>query len=209
MRAARGFVLPAMLLAFAVVAALLAVDVHRWGRALTAGDAVYAATPQKASWASSSWLPADPAARLLAFSDDVEARRALQLYLATAHRRGRLDNAVDVAADRARTEAALAAVAQGGDAPRSAQARTLLGILTFQDFARGGGGGDAGQAEAAVSYFDAALRSDPTSDAARFDLELALRALAARGVRVGPGSGTATGATGRKGAGGGLPGRGY
>lgn len=209
MKAARGFLLPAVFLAVAVVAALLAVDVHRWGRTLTTGDAVYTATPRKASWQTSTVLPADPAARLLALSDDLAARRALQLFLATAHRRARLDNAVDVAADRARTEAALTAVAQGGDARRSAQARTLLGILTFQDFARGGGGADAGQAEAAVSYFDAAVRSDPTSDAARFDLELALRALAARGVRVGPGSGTATGATGRKGAGGGLPGRGY
>jgi sulfur transfer complex TusBCD TusB component (DsrH family) len=207
MRAARGFVLPAVLLAVATVAALLAVDVHRWDRALTEGDAVYAATPQRASWQTSTVLPADPAERLLALSDDIAARGALQLFLATAHRRARLDNAVDVAADRARTETALAAVAQSGGAPRSAQARTLLGILTFEDFARGGD--DAGQAEAAISYFDAAVRSDPTSEAASFDLELALRALAARGVRVGPGSGTATSATGRKGAGGGLPGRGY
>src|SRR5207342_3221536 len=107
-----------------------------------------------------------------------------------------------------RAETALAAVTQSGGAARSAQARTLLGILTFEDFARGGGG-DAGQAEAAIAYFDGAVRSEPSSDAARFDLELALRALAARGVRVGPGSGSGTGSTGRRGAGGGLPGRGY
>ena len=208
MRTARGFVLPVVLLALAVVVAALAVDVHRWGRAMAEGDAAYAATPQRASWHTSTLLPADPAARVLALPDDIAARRALQRYLAAAHRRARLDNAIDVAADRARAETALAAVAQSGDAVRSAQARTLLGILTFEDFARGGGG-DAGQAEAAVAYFDGAVRSDPSSDAARFDLELALRALAARGVRVGPGSGSGTGSTGRRGAGGGLPGRGY
>jgi hypothetical protein len=200
--------LPALLAAAALVVTALALDVHRWEEAMAQGDATYSAAPRKASWHASSLLPADPAARLLGVADDVAARRALQGYLAVAHRRARLDNAIDVAADRAGAETALAGVAQSGDRARAAQAQTLLGILTFQDFARGGSD-VGGQAEAAVAYFDGAVRSDPSSDAARFDLELALRALAARGVRVGPGSGTGTGSTGRRGAGGGLPGRGY
>jgi hypothetical protein len=208
MSTARGFALPAVLLTVALVVAALALDVHGWEDAMKRGDQAYSTTPRKASWRASSRLPSDPAARLLGLSDDVAARRALQRYLAVANRRARLDNAIDVAASRAAAETALAAVAQGGDAARSAQARTLLGILTFQDFARGGSD-VGGQAEAAVAYFDGAVRTDPSSDAARFDLELALRALAAHGVRIGPGSGTGTGSTGHRGAGGGLPGRGY
>jgi hypothetical protein len=208
MSTARGFAVPLLLLAVALVVSALAIDVHGWDEAVKRGDGVYATTPRKASWHASSWLPNDPAARLLGVSDDVAARRALQRYLTVAHRRARLDNAIDVAADRASAETALASVALSGGAARSAQARTLLGILTFQDFARGGSD-VGGQAEAAVAYFDGAVRTDPSSGAARFDLELALRALAARGVRVGPGSGTGTGSTGHRGAGGGLPGRGY
>jgi hypothetical protein len=208
MRAARGFAAPALLLALAIVTAVLAGDVYRWGQAMSEGDALYSTSPQAASWHASTLLPSDPAKRLLAISDDLAARRALQRFRATAYRRARLDNAVDVAGDRAETETALAGVAQNGDAARSSQARTLLGILTFGDFARGGGN-DVGQADAAVAYFDGAVRGDPSNTAARFDLELALRALAARGLRVGPGSGNATGSTGHRGAGGGVPGRGY
>jgi hypothetical protein len=207
-KAARGFVVPAIVLAIAVFVALLAADVRSRGDALSSGDALLSATPATASWRGSSRLPAGLAEELLAIDDDLAARRALQRFRATAFRRGRLDNAIDVAADRAETEAALAAVARSSDAAKATQARTLLGVLTFSDFARGGGK-SAGQAEAAIAYFDGAVRIDPSNEAAKYDLELALRALAARGVRVGQGSGGATGSTGRKGAGGGIPGRGY
>lgn len=209
MRAARGFVLPAILLAAAVVVALLALDVHAWSDAMHAGDARYTEAPRSASWTARSLLPFDAGRRLLGVGDDIAARRALQRYEAAVSRRARLDDAGDVAAARAEAEIDLGTVARSSDAARSAQALTLLGILGFGDFARGGGGSDVGSAEAAVASFDAAVRTDPSSEAARFDLELALRALAARGVRVGPGSGNATGSTGRRGAGGGLPGRGY
>lgn len=207
MNSARGFVVPALLLAIAVFVAVLAGDVRQWGQTLKNGDALYSTSPAAASWRGSSRLPIGVAERLLAIPDDLAARRALQRFRATAYRRGRLDNATDVAADRAETESALSNVAQSHDAARAAQARTLLGVLTFGDFARGGN--SAGQAEAAIAYFDSAVRTDPSNEAAKFDLELALRALAARGVRVGPGSGSGTGSTGRRGAGGGLPGRGY
>jgi len=208
MRDARGFVVPALLLSAAIGAAVLAGDVHRWGRAMSEGDGLYSTSPRDASWHASTRLPSDAAKQLLAISDDLAARDALKRFRATAYRRARLDNAVDVASDRVQTVTALAAVAENGDAARSSQARMLLGILAFGDFARGGGS-DVAQADAAVAYFDAAVRGDPSNDAARFDLELALRALAARGVRVGPGSGNATGSSGHRGAGGGLPGRGY
>jgi hypothetical protein len=205
---ARGFVAPAVLLVLAVVVALLAADVRAWDRALKRGDAEYLASPAAASWRAPERLPAELAERLLAVGDDVAARRALQRFRAAAYRRGRLDNAAEVAADRGETESALAAVARSPEAEKSAQAQTLLGVLAFGDFARGGGS-SAAQADAAVSYFDGAVRTDPASDTAKYDLELALQALVARGVRIGRSSGGATGSTGRRGAGGGTPGSGY
>ena len=195
MRALR--VVPALVLvALAVVVALLAADVHAWQQALE-GNRLNASTR----------LPGDPAARVLAIRDDVQARRAVALFRATASVHGRLDNALGVTAARANAETALAAVARGHGA-RASQAATLLGVLAFGDLARGGGR-DSSQAETAVGDFENAIRADPSDANAKYDLELLLRSLAARGVRTGPGAGSGAGATGHKGAGSGTPGQGY
>jgi hypothetical protein len=53
------------------------------------------------------------------------------------------------------------------------------------------------------------VRADPSNANAKYDLELALRLLFSQGVRVGAGQQTGAGATGRRGAGGGVPGSGY
>ncbi len=208
MRAVRGYLLPAALVLVAVVLALLAADLRAEEDALASGDARYASTPGRAEWRASSVLPAGAARRLLATEDDVAAREALRGFRATAFRRGRLDNAVQVAADRADAEVALGEVARSDDVDKASQALTLLGVLAFSDFARSGRN-SAGLADAAVSAFDAAVRLDPDNEAAKYDLELALEALQARGVRIEPGSGSGIGSTGRRGGGGGTPGNGY
>lgn len=189
--------LPALLLVvLGVAAALLAADVRSWQQAL-AGGRVKASTR----------LPWNTAAHLLAVEDDLQARRAIALFRATASLHGRLDNALGATAARANAETALAAVARGRG-PRASQAATLLGVLAFGDLARGGGR-DSSQAETAVGDFENAVRADPSAVNPKFDLELLLRSLAARGVRTGPGAGSGAGATGRKGAGSGAPGQGY
>ena len=93
-------------------------------------------------------LPWNLAARTLAVDDDVQARRAIALFRATASVHG-------AARQRARRDRgarerrdALAAVARGHGA-RASQAATLLGVLAFGDLARGGGR-DSSQAETAV-----------------------------------------------------------
>ena len=118
----------------------------------------------------------------------------------------RLDNALDVQTARAQAQDALAAAARDADPQRAAQARTLLGILTFGASASGG---SQDQVDAAVSDFTDAIRADPDDDFAKFDLELLLRLTAAHGTRTGPGQSNGQGATGRRGAGGGVPGSGY
>ena len=197
--------LAALLVAAAVLVALLAADVRAWPATLRSGDAVYAATPGRATWTPSTRL-GGLAGTLLGTGNDVADRRALQLYTVTMGLHQRLDNALDVQTARAQALDALAAAARDPDPYRASQARTLLGILTF---GASDTGGSASQVDAAVSDFTDAIRADPENDFAKFDLELLLRLTAAYGVRTGPGQANGIGPTGRHGAGGGVPGNGY
>jgi hypothetical protein len=195
------FVPALVLVALAVLVALLAADVRGWQRTFASDDVRVGGT-----WNASPRVPGNLAGRLLDVGDDVRARRAIRLFQQTVSVRARLDNAQDVTAARARAEAELAALANGGG-PRASQAATLLGVLAFGDFARGGR--ETSQADSAIADFDNAVRADPGNSVAKFDLELLLRSLAAHGSRTGTNGGTASGGTGRSGAGGGTPGHGY
>ena len=110
-------------------------------------------------------------------------------------------------------EQALAAVARDSAGARASQAETLLGVLVFTDVPPSSdpfqetAGMDPDQAQASLADFDDAVRADPENATAKYDLELALRALRAQGVRVGPGQQTGAGSSGRRGAGGGVPGQ--
>jgi hypothetical protein len=195
--------LPALILvALAVVVALVAADVRSWQRTFASDDLRPGAT-----WDASPRVPGDPAGALLGVSDDVRARRAIQLFTSTVSTHARLDNALEVTGARARAELALAAVARGRG-PRAAQAATLLGVLAFGDLARGGGR-DSSQAETAIGDFQTAVRDDPGNDTAAYDLELLLRSGLVSGVRTGTNGNGAGSANGHNGAGAGAPGRGY
>ena len=63
--------------------------------------------------------------------------------------------------------------------------------------------------ELSRDLFETAVRLDNANVAAKFDLELAVRRLRAVGARTGPGQGSGPRGGGRRGAGAGLPGRGY
>ena len=198
----------ALLILLATLAALLSVDLRAWHDSLRAGDARYRTAPAVAGWRASSILPFGAARSLLAVDDDLAARRAIRLFRLTYGVRGRLDTALQTQGARAVAELALADVTRSGDLRRAAQASDLLGVLAFGDFAAGGGR-DANQAERAVSAFANAVRLDPSDEAAKFNLELALRLFQARGVRPGASPGTGVQGAGRRGAGTGIPGTGY
>ena len=195
----------AVCFALAVVALLLAVDVRSWEDALADGDAVYASSPERATWTPSTTL-GGAAGRLLGVDDDVATRHALQLYSRVAGTRLTFDNATRVQTARAEAQDALVAAAAGSDTHRASQARTLLGILTF---GRNASGVEEDQVESAIADFTDALRADGSNDEAKFDLELLLRASAVSGTRPGQGVGGGFGRGGRRGAGGGTPGQGY
>ena len=198
-------VLAIVLVAASVVAALLAADVHAWHSALRNGDAVYVATPSRATWRADTHI-GGAASTLLGIDDDVAARKALQAYVDASKLHLRLDNAAEVEAARGHVQDALERVARSTDRPRAAQALTLLGVLAFRSSASGGGDS---QVDAAITDFTDAVRSDPQNVAAAFDLELLLRLTAARGTRVQPGQGGGFGRSGHRGAGSGQPGSGY
>ena len=197
--------LAGLLVAAAVLVALLAADVRAWPVGVTGGDAVYAATPGRATWTPSTRL-GGLADALLGVQDDVAERRALQLYSVAIGLHQRLDNAIDVQTTRAQALNALASAARDPDPQQASQARTLLGILTFGASASGGA---QNQVDAAIADFTDAIRADPADVFAKFDLELLLRLTAAHGTRIGPGQSNGPGATGHHGAGGGVPGNGY
>ena len=77
------------LLVLGTLAALLAADVRSWQRTLADGNV-----------AARQRLPWSVAERVLAVGDDVQARRAIALFRATASVRPRLDNAQAVTAAR-------------------------------------------------------------------------------------------------------------
>jgi hypothetical protein len=84
----------------------------------------------------------------------------------------------------------------------------MLGILAFAD-SRPVGPSAPAPVDQSVGAFQAAVRADPTNEAAKYNLELLLRRLVAKGTRRGP-NGSASGPSlGRNGASGGLPGHGY
>ena len=213
MRAALGFAGAAVLLALAVGAALLASDIRNWQRTLREDDALLPAASSAVTWHPDTHL-GSLGERLLGIRDDVQARQAIALYLRTVNLRVRLDNAQEVAVARGRAEQALAAVARNSRGARASQAETLIGVLVFTDVGPSGDpfqettGIDPGQAQASLADFGDAVRADPENTLAKYDLELALRALLVHGIR-GVGQQTGAGSTGHRGAGGGTRGGGY
>jgi hypothetical protein len=213
-RAAAAFAAGLVVLVLAVATALLASDVHTWQRTLRSDDALLPASPSLATWRPSTHL-SSLAENLLGARDDVEARRAIALFLDNVNVPVRLDNAQQVALGRGRAEQALAAVARESNGARASQAETLLGVLVFTDVGPSNDpfeettGIDPDQAQASLTDFEDAVRADPENELAKYDLELALRVLLSQGIRVGAGQQTGAGSSGRRGAGGGVPGSGY
>jgi hypothetical protein len=117
------------------------------------------------------------------------------------------DNGFSEAHARGELEAELAALGMSGERPLASEADNLLGILAFADATQTGPMAPA-PAEQSVADFQAAVRLDPADVDAKFNLELVLHALIAKGVRHGASNAPGK-ANGHSGAGGGLAGSGY
>ena len=186
----------------AVCAAGIAHDARSWRDALHRGDQLYARAPTRARWGAATWFPGDPAGRAVHASQDVELRRAVQMFVVAVHARRGFDNGGSRARARSAAEAALTAIAADAPPTAASQANDLLGVLEAL-------GPRATADELAVASFRAAVRVDPSNLDAKLNLELALRRLRATSVRRGPGNGSGPRGSGQRGAGAGTPGRGY
>jgi hypothetical protein len=197
----------AALLAVAVVALLLAGDLRRRADAVRTGDARLAAG-QRASWHASATLPGDPALRLLGVGEELAFRAEVQRAVAVRQAGEGFDNGRSESRDRAELEALLADHAGSGDARLASAADNLAGILAYDD-TRTRGVAAGAPIDVSVAAFGDAIRRDPANDDAKFNLELLLQRLVAKGVRPGATTAPAGPASGRTGAGAGTPGRGY
>ncbi len=195
-------------LAIAVLAALLAADLRSWHQAVTAGDAEFARAPATARWQAATVLPSDPALRILGISNQLAFRRAARRFVTVVAAGNGIDNGYSESRARGALEENLTNLARGGNRQEDSAAENLLGILAFQDSRQLGPNAPA-PVERSVADFQAAVELDPANDDAKANLELLLRNLLAKGVRPGSNGASSGPAKGHKGAGGGLPGRGY
>ena len=207
MRPAR-LVLALVLLLAAVAAVLFAADLRSWNDAVRTGDAQYARDPSGAVWSAATVLPFDPALRILGLSDQLAFRRAATTFTQLVAQGNGVDNGYRESLARGGLETVLTGLANGSDRRLDSDAENLLGILAFSDSQQLGPNTPA-PIERSVAAFQAAVQLDPANEAAKYNLELLLHTLVARGVRLGSNSSSGGPSKGHRGAGGGLPGRGY
>jgi hypothetical protein len=207
MRASR-IAAAATLVAVAAVLGCLASDVLSWRAAIRRGDREFVRHPASAGWKANTVLPSDPARGLLGVALPLRFRGAEQSFAAVQAAGRGYDNGLSETRLRGELEAELAELAQSRDHALASQADNLLGILAFADSTQSGPIAPA-PVDRSVGDFQAAIRLDPTNADAKFNLELLLHELIAHGVRKGPDASGGGPARGHRGAGGGLPGRGY
>ncbi|MDX6560483.1 MAG: hypothetical protein QOD65_297 [Gaiellales bacterium] len=205
MKAVR-IVLACLALVLALAAVALAREVGSRRDRIAAGDRTRAANPVAVvDWTPSGILPFDPAGRLTGLGDDIALREAIRAFV-IAERTGQgFDNGRERSLRRDAAAAALEGVVLSGSPREVARADVLLGVLTFD----ASSSSVAAPGRQSVNAFTEAARLNPSDTAAKFDLELVLRALAPAGTR--PGSNPSAGGKGhgRRGAGAGLPGSGF
>jgi hypothetical protein len=201
-------VLALVLLVAAVAAGLLAADLRSWNDAVRAGDEQYARDPGGAVWSAATALPFDPALRILDLSNQLAFRRAATAFTQVEAAGNGVDNGYRESLARGSLETVLTGIANGSNRRVDSDAENLLGILAFADSQQLGPNTPA-PVERSVAAFQAAVQLDPTNEAAKYNLELLLHTLVAKGVRTGSSSTSGGPSKGHRGAGGGLPGRGY
>jgi hypothetical protein len=182
-----------------VVAGLLvavAIDAGRWQDTLRRDGA----SPPRT-------LVGGVAGNLLGTRDDIALRKAVRAFNHAESVPYGFDNGQAQGRAQAVAQSQLADVASAAAPAQGSQADDLLGVLAW-----GGTRAPTGlvdPADRAVQAFTDAARLDPGNSEATFNLEVALRALQATGVRRGPSPNSGPRGAGQKGAGAGTAGKGY
>jgi len=196
-------------LAVAVLAALFASDLRSWQNGVRAGDVRYTQDHATATWHASTFLPAGLSRDLLGLKGQLAFRRAARQFAIVRYLGNGVDNGYSESQRRAALELALTNLSGGADHQRDSIIDNMLGILAYRDSQQSGPSAPA-PIDRSVNDFEAAVELDPSNEDAKYNLEWLRRKLAPNGTRGGGTNSQAGPAkTGKKGAGGGVPGRGY
>lgn len=174
MRRALRIALGIVLAVAAVACLLLATDVLLIQRGLRSGDTRFASGSVSATlWSPRQLLPFSAARSLLAVKDDVAYRDAVRAFV-LGRPRDQPFRSPDLLGQRGHARELLQAVAAGDtNARRRAEAANLIGVLGFANAAI-----DPDQAynylSESIGRFRQAIALDPSSDDAKYNLELAL-----------------------------------
>jgi hypothetical protein len=164
--------------AFLVV---LAADVRKWDSQLTADDARFRAYPASEDlWQTSTILPEPFSRTLLETGDDVRYRRAANaFFFARPHRRGHQLPELDAA--RAEAQLVLARLfAEESNPNRRADVGNFYGALSLAVLQHQDVEQRVSTLEAAVATLQESLRTDPSNEEAKYNLESAMRRLRAQ-----------------------------
>ncbi|HKU57849.1 MAG TPA: hypothetical protein VJP41_12605 [Gaiellaceae bacterium] len=164
-----------VLIGLAVVLALFASDVRAWQGRVTRDDVRFRAQRSRiGDWRTPTVLPGDPARSVLGLDDALAYRRALQLFWLSTVGASTAGQA-DLAELRVVAEAQLQTLADSAATRQErSTAANLLGVMAVTTSAADSPTQKA-TVERAKHYFGLAVREDPSSYAARLNLELALR----------------------------------
>ena len=183
-----------VLLVFAVLLAVIAVDALRWRSAVASGDRQFARSAASATWKPHTVLPAGTTRDLLGLGTQLRFRAAEQSFEAVQAAGNGYDNGLSESLTRGELEGQLAGLARSRNRAIASRADNLLGILAFADATPSGPSAPA-PVDASVADFQAAVRLDANDADAKFNLELVLRKLLAIGSRHGSDNSTGGGST--------------
>jgi hypothetical protein len=171
---ALAWVAVAAMFAVAMVLTVLAADVLRWRGHIERADFRVGSGGTRI-WTAEERLPRDPAAELLDVEDDVQFRRALQLFrLGNPRRPARNQHDLNL---RLAADAGLADVVETNpDASIRSRAAMLRGLLALET-ARGEPLRAETNLRRALTELRSAIRLDDRNTDAKYDLELVMRLL--------------------------------
>jgi hypothetical protein len=196
-------------LVLAVLLALLARDLRAWDESVRVGDERFAVSPGPDDlWEPASTTFGGAGRALLGLGDDLELRRAEQLFRRSRPRAGSLRTTKQLA--YATQAQIMFSAIQLGDGTRQVRSRAAneIGALAMADVLSNAGDA-SGRFETALKKFTEAVRLDPGNEAARHNLELALALLRGGDERVVPENFDAGSAGNASGAGSGGSGSGF
>jgi hypothetical protein len=204
----------AVLLLVAVAAALFAQDIRSWRNTLDDAAARYAVNPSGPQVRTTpTVLPAGVSERLLAVERHREFLSTLRQFAIGYHIASTVDPRYLTVPQHeliGRAMAALSTSTQIPDPKRASQAFNLLALLELSQLRLATADIDVSAADSAVANFQNAIRADEANTAAKVNLELELRSLAANPQyqALAPGAGEKASGK-RKGAKGNPTGTGY